>query len=487
MYIKKTITSTLYITILSTLFFYNLVSFAEDTQDISQGVSIELEPDFQDYIAQSPATNNQEQVSIEHLQNFANVVNKIKEYYVKPIDDKTLFENAISGMLTGLDPHSNFLNEEEYKDLLTSTSGKFGGLGIEVSMEDGFVKVIAPIDDTPAAKAGLKSGDLIVKINKTPVKGLTLKQAVELMRGEPGSEIRLLIVRESETKPIDVTIIRDIIKITSVKSKVINDYYGYIRITQFQSNTTKNVEKAFNEIKSKAKDNKVKGLVLDLRNNPGGLLDGAINVSDLFLDHLTLKDNNIIVSTKGRDPDFESVDLARTPDITGGVPIVVLVNQGSASASEIVAGALQDHKRAVIMGVPTFGKGSVQRVLPLNNNQSAIKLTIALYYTPSGKSIQATGITPDILVKNLEVKSKDKEYENTLEEDLRLHLENGNKLQQSSKELKEKANQFGDIKADANKDKTDEEKTTIDSLATTDYQLYQAITLLNGLNIVANK
>jgi len=442
---------------------------------------IEFEQDYQAEInnsAKEAQRAREEEISLEHLQNFANVVNRIKQFYVKPVDDKKLFEDAIEGMLNGLDPHSGFLNKDDYKDLLTSTSGKFGGLGIEVSMEDGFVKVIAPIDDTPASKAGMKSGDLIVRIDKTPVKGLSLKEAVDLMRGDPGTDIKLLVVRDSETKPLDIVITRDIIKVTSVKSKVIDNNYGYIRITQFQSNTTKNVKKAFGEIKDQVKNNKIKGLVLDLRNNPGGVLDGAIEVSDLFLDHLKIKNNNIIVSTKGRDPNFESVDPAQTADITGGTPIVVLVNQGSASASEIVAGALQDHKRAVVMGTPTFGKGSVQRVIPLHRNESAIKLTIALYYTPSGNSIQATGITPDIMVKNLEVKKRNSMFEDVKESDLRHRLANGNK--NTSKELKEKANKIdGDSTSADSKD-----KKTKETLAVSDYQLNQAIQLLKGLNIV---
>lgn len=418
----------------------------------------------------SSSSSSANEIPIEHLQNFANVISNIKHYYVEPVDDKELFENAIRGMLAGLDPHSSFLDESDFEDLKTATSGKFGGLGIEVTMEDGFVKVVAPIDETPAAKAGVKAGDLIVKIDTTPVKGLNLKQAVDLMRGKPNTEIKLLIVREGETAPIDMSIMRDIIKIKSVKNKLIDNHYGYIRISQFQSNTAENVLKAIDELKTNAKNKQLNGIVLDLRNNPGGVLTGAIKVSDIFLDHLKIKDNSVIVSTKGRAEDSESSAYSRTEDATGGVPVVVLVNNGSASASEIVAGALQDHKRAIVMGTPTFGKGSVQTVLPLKADQG-LKLTTALYYTPSGKSIQATGIVPDVLVENLEVKKLETKYALTTEADLKDHLDNGNK--KSADNTIEKTSN----PSDANKEEA--------PLAETDYQLNEAINLLKGLKILA--
>ncbi|MBP9721921.1 MAG: S41 family peptidase [Gammaproteobacteria bacterium] len=443
------------------------------------------------------------EIPLEQLQNFANVVNTIKHFYVKPVNDKELFDNAIRGMLAGLDPHSGFLDKTEFEELKTSTTGKFGGLGIEVTMEDGFVKVIAPLDDTPAHKAGVKPGDLIVKIDKTPVKGLSLKEAVDLMRGKPGSEIALVIVRQNAATPLELKIARDIIKIKSVKSEILQDYYGYIRISQFQADTEENVIKAYNDLKTKAKDQKLQGLVLDLRNNPGGILTGAIKVSDIFLDNIKYKNNPVIVSTKGRIPDSDSSSNMMDGDLTNNLPIVVLVNKGSASASEIVAGALQDHKRAIIMGTPTFGKGSVQTVLPLKADRG-LKLTTALYYTPSGKSIQAMGITPDIIVDDLEVKNRDKKFSDITEADLKAHLANGNsdtkdqlKLNikvESDKTENKPANpapdqdQNQDNPKDANNaDASTDSKTdkTKFSLAEEDYQLNEAVNVLKGLSVTS--
>jgi carboxyl-terminal processing protease len=422
-------------------------------------------------------TNNE--IPLEHLQNFANVINNIKMHYVKPVDDKELFENAIRGMLTGLDPHSSFLDKNDFDDLKTATTGKFGGLGIEVTMEDGFVKVITPIDDTPAFTAGVKSGDLIVKIDNTPVKGLNLKQAVELMRGEPNTAIKLMIVREGQNAPLDISVVRDIIKIKSVKSELIDNNYGYIRISQFQSDTADNLMTALDNLKNSAKDKKLNGLVLDLRNNPGGILTGAIKISDIFLDN---KENTIIVSTKGRFKETESIAYARDKDMTDGIPMVVLVNSGSASASEIVAGALQDHKRAIIMGTPTFGKGSVQTVLPLEGDQG-LKLTTALYYTPNGNSIQATGIVPDILVEELEVKtSKDNKFSITSEADLKDHLANGNGNDNKSKKDVKNVNITNET-VSVTKEK--ELENTAIPLAEKDYQLNEAINLLKGLKVLA--
>lgn len=434
----------------------------------------------------NPANNNE--IPLEHLQNFANVINNIKLHYVKPIDDKELFENAIRGMLTGLDPHSSFLDKSEFDDLKTATSGKFGGLGIEVTMEDGFVKVITPIDDTPAFKAGVKSGDLIVKIDNTPVKGLNLKQAVDLMRGKPNTQIKLMVVREGTNAPLDIAVTRDIIKIKSVKSEIIDDNYGYIRVSQFQTETADNIMDALSSLKETAKDKKLSGLVLDLRNNPGGILAGAVKISDIFLDNLALKENSIIVSTKGRFKETESVAYARDEDMTGGLPMVVLVNGGSASASEIVAGALQDHKRAIIMGTPTFGKGSVQTVLPLEGDQG-LKLTTALYYTPNGKSIQATGITPDVIVEELQVKTNaDDKFKLTTEADLKDHLANGNSKENDKKDVKNlgvNADTNANTTANTNVEKDTQADTKKASLAEKDYQLNEAINLLKGLKILA--
>ena len=326
---------------------------------------------------------------VEELRTFSDVFGRIKNDYVVDVDDKELIENAIRGMLSGLDPHSSYLDAEEFTELQVGTTGQFGGLGIEVGMEDGFVKVIAPIDDTPAERAGVQAGDLIIRLDDTPVKGMTLNDAVKIMRGKPGSSIELTIVREGLDKPIKVNITRDIIKVKSVRARMLDPGYGYLRISQFQSKTADYMVDAIDEL---IKENKgaLKGLILDLRNNPGGVLNGAVAVSDAFLT------KGMIVYTEGRIADSRLRFNATPDDIIDGAPLVVLVNQGSASASEIVAGALQDHKRAIIIGAKTFGKGSVQTILPLSSD-SALKLTTARYYTPSGRSIQAEGITPDIV------------------------------------------------------------------------------------------
>jgi carboxyl-terminal processing protease len=342
---------------------------------------------------------------IEELRAFTEVFGRVKSDYVEPVDDKKLITEAINGMLTGLDPHSAYLDQEAFKELQVGTQGEFGGLGIEVGMEDGFVKVVAPIDDTPAARAGLKPGDLIVKLDETSVKGMTLQEAVKRMRGRPNTQITLTLVRKGDNKPIVVTLTRAIIKIQSVKSKLLEPGYAYFRVTQFQEQTGETLARVI-EKHFKENQGPMKGIVLDLRNDPGGLLNGAVAVSAAFLPAGAL-----VVYTDGRTEDskmklhatpenylrgrMRDDYLRRLPAAVKTVPMVVLVNGGSASASEIVAGALQDHKRAVVMGQPTFGKGSVQTILPLGNN-TAIKLTTARYYTPNGRSLQARGIMPDI-------------------------------------------------------------------------------------------
>jgi carboxyl-terminal processing protease len=342
---------------------------------------------------------------IEELRAFTEVFGRVKSDYVETVDDKKLITQAINGMLTGLDPHSAYLDQEAFRELQVGTQGEFGGLGIEVGMEEGFVKVIAPIDDTPAARAGVQPGDLIVKLDDASVKGMTLTDAVKRMRGKPNTQITLTIVRKGETKPVVVTITRAVIRVQSVKSKLLEPGYAYFRVSQFQEHTGENLAAAITRL---FKDNQgaMRGIVLDLRNDPGGLLNGAVAVSAAFLPQ-----GSLVVYTDGRTEDSKmklnaspenylrgrSKDdyLKKLPPEVKNVPMVVLVNAGSASASEIVAGALQDHRRAVIMGQPTFGKGSVQTILPLGNN-TAIKLTTARYYTPNGRSIQAKGIVPDI-------------------------------------------------------------------------------------------
>ncbi len=418
---------------------------------------------------------------IEELRSFADVYNAIKQGYVEPVEDKKLITHAISGMLSNLDPHSTYLDADAFKDLQVSTQGEFGGLGIEVGMEDGFVKVVSPIEDTPAYKAGLKPGDLIIKLDDTLVKGLTLNDAVKKMRGKPKTQIRLTIVRKGEPKPFEVAIIRDKIKVQSVKSKVLESGFGYLRITQFQEETAPDVVKHLEKL-AKEKDG-LKGLVLDLRNDPGGLLNGAIGVSAAFLPAKTL-----VTSTDGRTEDAKRRYTASPEDYLRGhkddfmknlpalaktVPMVVLVNSGSASASEIVAGALQDHKRAVVLGTQTFGKGSVQTILPLSNN-AAIKLTTARYYTPSGRSIQAKGITPDVIVEET---PNGETRERLREADLERHLEND----------KDKAVEAKPVKNGKKKSDADEEAANakpIEFASKNDYQLSQAMNLLKAWQII---
>jgi carboxyl-terminal processing protease len=397
---------------------------------------------------------------LDTLRIFTEIFGKVKSDYVEAVGDKKLLEDAIHGMLAGLDPHSAYLNPESFKEMRIGTEGKFGGLGIEVTMENGFVKVVAPIDDTPAQRAGLKSGDIITRIDGTPVKGMTLNDAVKQMRGEPDTDIRLTVIREGESKPIDFVITRAIIKITSVKGRMIKPGYAYVRISQFQAGTADSLRRMLSKLKKEA-DGQLKGLVLDLRNNPGGVLNGAIAVSDMFIS------KGLIVSTQGRLDDSK-VEYTATPnDYLKDSPMVVLVNGGSASASEIVAGALQDHGRAIIMGTKTFGKGSVQTILPIDNG-AALKITTARYYTPSGGSIQATGIIPDVVVEDLEIRQKEPAPERLRESNLQGHLENENGSGGDGAE-------------------SDPAVTNTGPNTDTDFQLREALNLLKGVNIVRNQ
>jgi carboxyl-terminal processing protease len=326
------------------------------------------------------------------LNLFGDVFERVRADYVEKPDDGTLIEQAINGMLNGLDPHSSYMDSKSFRDMQVQTRGEFGGLGIEVTMEDGLVKVVTPIDDTPAAKAGIMANDVITQLDGEQVQGLTLNQAVEKMRGPVNTKIKLTIMRKGQDKPIEVSITRDVIRVRSVRSRTEGDDIGYIRITQFNEQTSEGLKKAITDIQTQVQKDKLKGYILDLRNNPGGLLDQAISVSDAFLER------GEIVSTRGRNAEETQRYSARPGDLSNGKPIIVLVNGGSASASEIVAGALQDHKRATILGTRSFGKGSVQTIIPLGNNNGALRLTTARYYTPSGKSIQAKGIVPEIEV-----------------------------------------------------------------------------------------
>jgi carboxyl-terminal processing protease len=326
------------------------------------------------------------------LNLFGDVFERVRADYVEKPDDSKLVESAINGMLAGLDPHSSYMDPKSFRDMQVQTRGEFGGLGIEVTMEDGLVKVVAPIDETPAAKAGVMANDIITHLDDEAVQGLTLNQAVDKMRGPVNTKIKLTIMRKGSDKPIDVTIVRDIIRVKSVRSHSEGDDVGYIRITQFNEQTTDGLKQAINDLNSQLGADKIKGYIVDLRNNPGGLLDQAISVSDTFLD------KGEIVSTRGRNPEETQRFNARPGDMTKGKPVILLINGGSASASEIVAGALQDHKRATLIGTRSFGKGSVQTIIPLGAGNGALRLTTARYFTPSGRSIQAKGITPDIEV-----------------------------------------------------------------------------------------
>jgi len=404
---------------------------------------------------------------LEELRAFTQVFAKIKSDYVEPVSDKELLESAIRGMLSGLDPHSAYLDEEAYKDLRVGTTGEFGGLGIEVGMEDGFVKVIAPIDDTPAQRAGIQSGDLIIRLDDTPVKGMTLGDAVKIMRGKPGTDITLTVVREGEDKPLKVVITRAIIQVKSVKSRTLEKGFGYVRISQFQARTGDTLREVVSELKQE-NAGALQGLVLDLRNNPGGVLGAAVSVSDAFLE------KGLIVYTEGRQEDSQLKFKATPVDILKGAPVVVLVNGGSASASEIVAGALQDHRRAIIMGSKTFGKGSVQTIMPMTD-KTALKLTTARYYTPSGRSIQAEGIEPDIKLQDVKVTAvKPTDVGFIKEADLSRHLGNGNHKEEADKEEANK--EEGTPKAARKKEEP--------SLASTDFQLYEALNLLKGMSIL---
>ncbi|WP_153116155.1 S41 family peptidase [Rhodocyclus tenuis] len=436
---------------------------------------------------------------IEELRTFAEVFNAIKQGYVEPVDDKTLISNAISGMVSNLDPHSAYLDVDAYKELQVGTQGEFGGLGIEVGMEDGLVKVVSPIEDTPAYRGGIKSGDLIYKLDDTLVKGLTLSDAVKRMRGKPKTPIKLGVLRKGESKPLEITLVREVIKVQSVKSKLVEPGFGYLRITSFQENTVASLAKHIGDL---YKDGALKGLVLDLRNDPGGLLNGAVGVSAAFLPPKTL-----VTSTDGRTEDAKRQFFTTAEDYLRGsggadplrdlppevrkTPMVVLVNGGSASASEIVAGALQDHKRAVVLGTQTFGKGSVQTVMPLPGN-TAIKLTTARYYTPSGRSIQAKGIVPDIVVddpangdssQRLREANLDRHLMNDKEKDSGATAKEAPKLQAPGQTPGKSP-----AKPKGGKEDADEGELPTRELASkNDFVLNQAINLLKGLQILQTR
>lgn len=401
------------------------------------------------------------ELPLDELKTFTQVFAKIKNDYVHEVDDRELLENAIRGMLEGLDPHSSYLDKTAYTDLQQGTSGEFGGLGIEVGMEDGFIKVISPIDDTPAEKAGIEPGDLIIRLDDVPVKGMTLNNAVKSMRGKPGTDIALTIIRNGLDAPLKIIITRAIIKVKSVRSRTLEPGLGYLRVSQFQVHTGEDMRQQLEELKAENKDG-LHGLILDLRNNPGGVLSAAVAVSDFFLE------KGLIVYTEGRVKDSKMKFSAKPTDVISRAPLIVLVNGGSASASEIVAGALQDHNRAIIMGEKTFGKGSVQTILPLET-ESALKLTTARYYTPSGRSIQASGIIPDIIIDKVKIEMLDTPDNSIKEANLARHLENDTNVANSGDNNENTA-------AQKQKDKS--------PLVKRDYVLYEALNVLKGLIIL---
>ncbi len=397
-------------------------------------------------LAAQTANSVADDLPLEEIQTFAEVFERIKRAYVEEVDDRTLLRNAMRGMLSELDPHSAYLDANEYQSLRESTQGEFGGIGIEVGTENGQLMVITPIDDTPASRAGLLSRDIIIAIDGTPTDNLSLQEAVNLMRGEPGSQLRLSILRAGEDSPRDLTLTREIIRSESVRHETLEPGYGYLRISQFQSRTPEQARRALERM---AREQLLEGLILDLRNNPGGVLQAAVGVADLFLD------SGLIVYTEGRLSDTE-MSFSASPDTPArDVPLVVLINSGSASAAEIVAGALQDQRRGVIMGTESFGKGSVQQIMPLGNGEG-LKLTTALYYTPNGRSIQAQGIEPDVEV-------------------VRGRLE----VAESRRELRE-----ADLEGHLGSQNQPRERAAMSQRLRDDYQLSEALNLLKALNVV---
>lgn len=408
-------------------------------------------------VAQDEQAQTEGELPLEDLRLFADVFNQVRSSYVDEVDDRELLEDAIRGLLSGLDPHSAFLDASSYDHLQTNTTGEFGGLGLEVGMENGFVKVIAPIDDSPAQKADLRAGDLIIELDDKQVKGMSLEEAVELMRGPKGSEIVLTVVREGINAPFEVTLKRDIITVKSIRSKTLEPGFGYIRVAQFQTKTANDFKRELDKLKRS--NSPLKGLIIDLRNNPGGLLQSSIELVDTFINEGT------IVYTEGRIHSSKTVFGASATEPADETPLVILINGGSASASEIVAGALQDHKRALIVGTQSFGKGSVQTVLPLSRDR-AIKITTARYFTPGGRSIQAQGITPDITIERARIETL-AQASNVTEADLHGHLTRGDGAESNSRSRK-----------------TAEPKN---SLAEDDNQLFEALNLLKGIYLMGER
>ena len=425
-------------------------SYSQQSEELDEGVIEELERSEEDASAVSNSeltAADQTPLPIEQIKTFAEIFTRIKRSYVESVSDEKLLDYAVEGMLAGLDPHSVYLKDERFEQLNEGTQGKFGGLGMEVIMEGGFVKVVTPIDDTPAADAGVRPGDLIIRVDGATVSGLSLNEATEKMRGEPGTSVVITILRESQAEPFDLTLERAVVRISSVKRLRLSDQIGYLRVSQFQVSTAESFRK---QLKMLREIEDFSGLIIDLRNNPGGLLNSAISIADTFIE------DGVIVSTRGRIAENNQEFLATPSDLLEGKPIVVLINDGSASASEIVAGALQDHKRALVLGTESFGKGSVQTVMNISEHE-AVKLTTARYYTPNGQSIQASGIVPDVYVAQRQFKESVEGFKRIKENDLPGHLEN-----------------------DA-QPKTKQNTVEVSALLAEDYQLNEAFNLLNGL------
>ncbi len=406
----------------------------------------------------TPIAETATRLPLEDLRSFAKVFEQIRQGYIEEVDDSTLLEYAIKGMLQGLDPHSSYLDRESFDDLQANTTGEFAGLGIEVGIENDHITVVTPMDDTPAARAGLKAGDVILRLSGKSMKGVSLDEAVERMRGPKGSSVTLTIARKGYKEPFEVTLKRDTVRVRSVRSRILDEGYGYLRISQFQLDTGSDVAR---EIRKLQKKGELKGMIIDLRNNPGGVLQSSVEVADAFLEE------GLVVYTEGRTESANLSYSAEPGDLIKGAPLVVLINEGSASAAEIVAGALQDHRRAVVMGTDSFGKGSVQTVIPINNER-AIKLTTALYFTPNGRSIQAQGITPDIVVERVKI-TRLEPGARTTEADLAGHLGNGNggEERNAADRVREKENR--------------------DDWLDRDNQIFEALNVLKGLNLYAQR
>jgi len=450
--------------VLSSSLLFSASTFAEESSE-SQGNTSTPPAEQSAPMSEQVQAEEEEVLSLplDELRKFTDIFGKIKHDYVEEIDDATLLKYAIRGMLSGLDPHSAYLEPSAFSDLREHTSGTFGGLGIEVGMENGFVKVIAPIDDTPAQKGGIQAGDLIIKLDETPVKGMSLDNAVDTMRGEAGTPINLTIVRAGEREPIANKLVRDIIQVTSIKTRALGDHYGYIRITQFQEQTGSDFAKGLEKLKTET--NELTGLIIDLRNNPGGVLQASVQVADQLIEE------GLIVYTKGRSAVSQLSFSATEGDSANGMPIIVLIDGGSASASEILAGALQDHDRAVIMGTQSFGKGSVQNVLAIDA-EYGLKLTTARYFTPNGRSIQAQGITPDIEVSRAKLSDK-KQSGFFREADLAGHLSNGNGNGNST---------ISTGQEEQTQETSEEAKRS--AMLERDFQLQEALSLLKALDIL---